>query len=293
MKEVAMPITTKLETIVTIALIVIAGTTMGCIEPEYEDGYTENEYRSTPQRYQVPEPVYTATSEPTKIRTPIPTPKLSYNEIWCSVKANYCVYDCNDVFLGDASSSDEFIVPYTEYDWTDDTTTIEDVVGAMGFDYNYVEAVSEESSYIGTDKYLMQGSYIIHCDDGIVTMSLTVSAMRRHSSYPATIAQHLQMSFLITPTTKEPINRPTASTALYTYSDGQNIHVGSNEIIRCGRGCNIDCGYGCDIVCGDGCNIDCGDSCNVNCGSGCNIFHGERCTITHGGDCNVLLLYPD
>ena len=288
-----MPITTKLETIVTIALIVIAGTTMGCIEPEYEDGYTENEYRSTPQRYQVPEPVYTATSEPTKIRTTIPTPKLSYNEIWCSVKANYCVYDCNDVFLGDASSSDEFVVPYTEYDWTDDTTTIEDVVGAMGFDYNYVEAVSEESSYIGTDKYLMQGSYIIHCDDGIVTMSLTVSAMRRHSSYPATIAQHLQMSFLITPTTKEPINRPTASTALYTYSDGQNIHVGSNEIIRCGRGCNIDCGYGCDIVCGDGCNIDCGDSCNVNCGSGCNIFHGERCTITHGGDCNVLLLYPD
>lgn len=66
-----MAITTKLKTIVAIALIVIAGTTMGCIEPEYEgsDGYTENEYRSTPQQYRAPEPVYISTPEPTPRRT--------------------------------------------------------------------------------------------------------------------------------------------------------------------------------------------------------------------------------
>ena len=75
--------------------------------------------------------------------------------------------------------------------------------------------------------------------------------------------------------------------------DGQNIRVGANQIINCGKGCNIDCGFNCEIYCHDGCNIDCGDDCYIECGRGCNIYHGERCSINHGHGCNTLLLYPD
>lgn len=60
---------TILKLMVVIVLIVIVGTTMGCVEQNDQYNYTEDEYRPTPQQYYTPEPVDKATPEPIVVST--------------------------------------------------------------------------------------------------------------------------------------------------------------------------------------------------------------------------------
>lgn len=158
----------KILTLTVIATLIILSA--GCItndqisEPEPEYIYI----KSTPTiPAATPTPVYVAPKEPT------------YTKIWCMISLNLYIYDNNGNFLGSESFSNELIVPYTEYDWTDDgSTSIEDVVNAMGFPYNYIETVTEKSSYPANNKYIGSGKYIIHYDGGIVIMALVCTATR-------------------------------------------------------------------------------------------------------------------
>lgn len=214
---------------------------------------------------------------------PIPT----YNEIWSLTSINCYLYDEQGNYIDAVSGVVEMTAPYSDYDWNDDSATIEDVVDAMGIDYDHVETVKETYSYPADDKYGGTGQYVIHLDGGVVTMSISITATRYYTQYPSSNVKYLQ--------TFEPVITcsTTPEHTMYSGENGQNIRVGAYHIIECGYGCNIDCGHNCEIYCGRGCNIDCGDSCVVNCGNGCNIAHGERCSITHGTGCNIYLAYPD
>lgn len=288
--------------ICVIVLVMIALMIMVCLWSGYEgsdscvDGnYADDEYVFVAQTPRIPAAVPLSTPRPTlPISIPTVKPSPEYNEIWCMTSINLYLYTDDGRYVDATSGAVELTMPYSEYDWTDDSTSIEDVVDAMGIEYEYVETVREKFSYPASDKYTGSGQYVVHIDGGLITMSVTTSATRYYTSYPThNIEYHHTFTPVITRQDNTYTHTTTNTNDVYKCGNGQNILVGAYYVIECGYGCNIDCGHDCYVYCGRGCNIDCGDSCTVECGDGCNIAHGERCSISHGNGCNIWLAYPD
>jgi hypothetical protein len=135
----------------------------GCIdntEPETRYVYieTEPEIISTP--------IYVAPKEPI------------YTKIWCMTTISINAYDIDDYYIDSFSETAEITIPYTEYDWTDDSTSIEDIMDSLGVQYNYIVTLSEETSYPTDNKYIMSGKYDVYFDGGSAIITITATATR-------------------------------------------------------------------------------------------------------------------
>jgi len=146
MEEADMEITTKLKTIFAITLIVIAGTTMGCLEPRIPAA------------------------------APTPTERV-YSTIWCGGTMSVTAYSYDDECLGHESVPFSDEMPYTEYDWTEEIT-IEEMLDLLGIPYNRIDTEYESVERPTADKVVCKGRYVIYGDGGYLILNMYYSGTR-------------------------------------------------------------------------------------------------------------------
>ena len=154
------PITTLI--VITVLIILIAG----CIDNT-----------AAPEATPTPEIVYVvATSTPTPEPTAIPTPK--YTKIYCQMITTMTIYDEYDNYVDYYSDTAETTIPYTDYDWTDDSATIEDILDAAQMQYTYIDIISEDLSYPADNKCVFNYEYDVYFDGGSMIMTIYGSGTR-------------------------------------------------------------------------------------------------------------------
>jgi hypothetical protein len=144
-----MAINTILKTIVAIALIVIAGITMGCID--------DSTYEQSESQYEPQEPAYT--------------------KIYVAGTISMTAYDYNDNYIGYNSEPFSEEMPYTEYDWTAEMS-IEEMFDLLGIPYNQIDTEYETVERPTSDKLVYKGRYVVYGDGGYVVVNMYYTGTR-------------------------------------------------------------------------------------------------------------------